>query len=301
MKKLCLLVLFSTNLWSSDLSRKYLLSKVLTTKNEISELQKYKILLIPGVLAQSFISNSHNQIKLNVLFDDAFKEQTNLFENLNIDYEFLKLESENSPEKNAKVIIEAIELSKTPVIIYSHSKGGLDVLEALRENPKLMNKIHGWATIQSPFWGAPVATGFNGNTVLRNTSTRLFEWMGGDAGGMTSLTIEERNVYMNSSEIKNLLTQINSKMRYINFASFKTNTFGLDTPLELFRNYTDLMSGKNDGVVPLDSALMTKHGIDIDYIIESEVDHLMTMTRFRLDNKQYNQQAHTIAILKMLL
>ena len=37
---------------------------------------------------------------------------------------FSRLESENSPEKNAKVIIEAIELSKTPVIIDSHSKGG---------------------------------------------------------------------------------------------------------------------------------------------------------------------------------
>ena len=75
---------------------------------------------------------------------------------------------------------------------------------------------------------------------------------------------------MNSSEIKNLLTQINSKMRFINFASFKTNTFGLDTPLELFRNYTDLLSGKNDGVVPLDSALMTKQSESILIILLSQ-------------------------------
>lgn len=294
-------LLFSSSLWSMDLSIAYLKGKDQTLASEVSALQKYKVLIIPGVLAQSFISDSNNQIKLTFLFEDGFKEQIKLLETLKIEYEFLNLETENSPEKNALAITNVIEKSILPVLIYSHSKGGLDVLEAIRQNPGLLVKIHGWASIQSPFWGAPVASGFNNNLVLRDSSNNLFEWMGGDASGMSSLTIEERNTYMDTNEIKNLLIVINQKIKFLNFASYKTNTLGIDTPLELFRNYTDLSDGANDGVVPLKSALMKEHGVDINFIIEEEVDHLMTMTRYRLDNNQYSQKTHTISVLKLLL
>ncbi|MBC7538926.1 MAG: hypothetical protein H7281_08895 [Bacteriovorax sp.] len=294
-------LLFSSSLWSMDLSIAYLKGKDQTLASEVSALQKYKVLIIPGVLAQSFISDSNNQIKLTFLFEDGFKEQIKLLETLKIEYEFLNLETENSPGKNALAITNVIEKSILPVLIYSHSKGGLDVLEAIRQNPGLLVKIHGWASIQSPFWGAPVASGFNNNLVLRDSSNNLFEWMGGDASGMSSLTIEERNTYMDTNEIKNLLIVINQKIKFLNFASYKTNTLGIDTPLELFRNYTDLSDGANDGVVPLKSALMKEHGVDINFIIEEEVDHLMTMTRYRLDNNQYSQKTHTISVLKLLL
>jgi triacylglycerol lipase len=301
LKAFILFLLLSSTLWSKDLTFTYLKGKDQTLASEVNALQKYKVLIIPGVLAQSFISDSNNQIKLSFLFEDGFKEQINLLETLKIDYEFLNLETENSPEKNAVDIIDIIEKSSKPVLIYSHSKGGLDVLEAIRQKPGILSKIHGWASIQSPFWGAPVASGFNNNLVLRDSSNNLFEWMGGDASGMSSLTIEEREAYMNTVIIKNLLIQVNQKIKFLNFASYKTNTFGIDTPLELFRNFTDEKSGKNDGVVPLKSALMKEHGIDVNYIIEAEVDHLMTMTRYRLDNNHYNQKTHTISVLKMLL
>lgn len=300
-KLFVLFLLFSSNLWSKDLTITYLKGKNKTLSSEVAALQKFKVLIIPGVLAQSFISDSNNQIKLSFLFEDGFKEQINLLETLKIDYEFLNLETENSPAKNAITIIDTIEKSSMPVLIYSHSKGGLDMLEAIRQKPSLLSKIHGWASIQSPFWGAPVASEVNNNLVLRDSSNNLFEWMGGDASGMSSLTIEERSAYMNQAEIKNLLIQINQKIKFINFASYKTNTFGIDTPLELFRNYSDEKAGHNDGVVPLKSALMKEHGVDVNYIIEAEVDHLMTMTRYRLNNNHYDQKDHTISVLKLLL
>jgi triacylglycerol lipase len=297
LKMLIVFLLSSTNLWSKDLSTAYLNGRDQTLVNEVRALQKFKVLIIPGVLAQSFISDSSNQIKLSFLFEDAFKEQINMLETLKIDYELLKLETENSPAKNAQVVIEAIEKSSLPVLVYSHSKGGLDMLEAIRQKPA----IHGWASIQSPFWGAPVGSEVNNNLILRDSGNNLFEWMGGDASGMSSLTIEERVPYMDSDEIKKILVQTNQKIKFINYASYKTNTFGIDTPLELFRNYTDGVSGQNDGVVPLTSALIKEHGVDVNYIIEAEVDHLMTMSRYRLNNNQYNQKTHTIAVLKLLL
>ncbi|MGZ3788727.1 MAG: hypothetical protein ACXVLQ_09405 [Bacteriovorax sp.] len=300
-RALAILLILTTSAWSRDLSDLYLKGKSLTSSLEVSEIQKYRVLIIPGVLAQSFISDSDNQIKLNFLFEDGFKEQIELMKSLEIDYEFLNLETENSPSQNAQAIIDSVLKSDKPVLIYSHSKGGLDTLEAIRQNPKILANIHGWASIQSPFWGSPVASGFNNNVILQDSADSLFKWMGGDASGMSSLTIEERDSYMERSDVKNLLSLMNQNIKFINFASFKTNTFGIDTPLELFRNYTDAISGANDGVVPLKSALMKEHGYDVDYIIEEQVDHLMTMTRYRLDDMNYDQKAHTLAVLKLLL
>ena len=301
LKLLSLFLLMNTIAWSKDLSLAYLSGKVQTSGLELAALQKFKVLVIPGVLAQTFLSDSNNQIKLSFLFEDGFKEQIKILEDLKVDYEFLKLETENSPAKNAVVIIDAIEKSTLPILIYSHSKGGVDMLEAIRQKPSILSKIHGWASIQSPFWGAPVASMFNNNKILRETSNDIFEWMGGDAKGLSSLSVEDRNIYMNNAGLLELLKNIKQKIKFINYASYKTNTFGWDTPLELFRNYTDEVAGQNDGVVPISSALMKEHGVDMDFIIEAEVDHLMTMTRFRLNNKYYDQKLHTLSVLKLLL
>lgn len=268
---------------------------------EVQELRNFKVLIIPGVLAESFISSSKNQIKLSILFEDAFKEQIKVLSSLGVDHQFLNLETENTPAENAQNIVKAVLSSSKPVLIYSHSKGGLDTLEAIRQNPSIIKKIHGWASIQSPFWGSTVASGFSENTILNETGNNLFEWMGGSGAGMNSLTLSERVNYMDSTEVRNLILEIKKNIKFINYGSYKTDTWGWDTPLEFFRNYTEIKDGINDGVVPLTSALMKEHNLAVDFIIETEVDHLMTMTRFRLENTIYDQKAHTLAVLRLLL
>lgn len=287
--------------WSKDLTEAYVKGKSVTLLSQVRSIQNYKVLIVPGVLAESFLNNSDNQIKLTPFFSDAFKEQLALLERLKIEHEFLHLETENPPEYNAKMIIEAIERSSRPVLIYSHSKGGLDTLEAIRQKPSVLKKIHGWASIQSPFWGSPVASGFNNNDILKETGESLFELMGGQDAGMSSLSVEKREEYMNQAEIRQLIGTINARIRFVNFASVKANLLGPDTPLELFRNYTEEKAGANDGVVPLTSALMVKHGLDVNFVIEEDVDHLMTMTHYYLGLNNYNPKAHTISILKLLL
>jgi hypothetical protein len=304
MLKLIVLTIFILQVqtgWSKDLTSLYLEGRISLSEQDTRALQKYKVIIVPGVLAQSFISDSSNQIKMQFFFKEGFREQISVLQQNNIDYDFLDIETENTPAENAATIINAIERSTQPVLIYSHSKGGLDVLEALRQRPQLLSKIHGWATIQSPFYGAPLASPFSHNIILRTISQHLFEWMGGDRAGLSSLTPEERVPYMNSSDVKSLLKDINRQIKFINYASFKKNSFGLDTPLEFFRDYTEHITGKNDGVVPLNSALLKDHGIDVNYILESEVDHLMTMTKYRLKQVNFNQKTHTMSVLKLLL
>lgn len=296
---------------ANDLSSLYA-SKIKETdfsKSELVKLAGLRVLLVPGVLAESFDSKSGNQIKVGFIFEKGFREQRKLLEKNKISYEYLTFDTESTPVVNAKAIIAAIEKSLVPVVIYSHSKGGIDTLEALRQRPDLLPKIHGWVSVQTPFWGSPVAEFMYDNSILQSSGRTLFEWMGGDVGGMSALTIRERQDYMENKEIKNLIGKINKQTTFLNFGTFKVNVFGIDTPLELFRNLSQSRAGNNDGVVPLTSALMHSHGYDINYVIEENVDHLMPMTKYRpdtidvfhLSRSKYNQQAHTMSLIKMLL
>lgn len=308
---LAALLLNFSQVTANDLSALYAtkMKEPAFSELELTKLRSLKILIVPGVLAESFDSNSGNQIKVGFIFEEGFREQRRLLEKNQINYEYLKFDTESPPSVNAKAIIRAIQNSLVPVVIYSHSKGGLDTLEAFRQRPDLLPKIRGWVSVQSPFWGAPVASLMYDNTLLKGSGKTIFEWMGGDVGGMTALTIDERQSYMETPEVKNLINNIKKKTKFLNFASFKVNAFGLDTPLELFRNLTQSRAGNNDGVVPLSSALMHSHGLEVDYVIEANVDHLMPMTKYRPDKidifhqsrSQYDQQTHTMSLIKMLL
>ncbi len=294
-------------LFAADLSNIYHSKKTETsfTKNELSKLKSMKVLIVPGVLAESFDSNSGNQIKVGFIFEDGFNEQKKLLIKNDIEFEYLNFDTESSIEVNAQAIIAAIAASSKKVVIYSHSKGGLETLEAIRQRPDLLGKIHSWASIQSPFWGSYTASILYGNVFLRTIGRNILDWMGGDIGGMQSLTMEEREVYMAKPEIKSLLVKIKNRIKFLNYGSTKKNLFGIDTPLEFFRDITQIKVGDNDGVVALSSSLMKFHGHNIDFIFEEGVDHLMTMTKYRPESntskKRYDQQIHTTAILKMLL
>ncbi len=285
------------------------LKQALFSKSEISQLKKLKILIIPGVLAESFDSSSGNQIKVGFIFEKGFSEHIKLMQKNYISYEYLKFDTESASQVNAEAIITAIENSKLAVVIYSHSKGGLDTLEAFRQRPDLLSKVHGWVSVQSPFWGATVASNFYDNTITKLSGKSLFEWLGGSIDGMSALTIDERSEYMDSTEVRSLIGIINKKIKFLNYASYKPNTIGIDTPLELFRNITQAKTGDNDGVVPLTSALMSLHGLDINYAVEKNIDHLMTMTKYRPDKldflhwfrSDYDQQTHAMSLIKMVL
>lgn len=284
---------------------KNLSSEYLSLKNRFpiteDRLKDYKILVVPGVLAESFIIRSNNLLKLRPLFSEGFKDQINFLKTIDADFEFVKLETERPPEENAKTIFKSIEASDKPILIYSHSKGGLDTLEAFRQRPELLDKVHGWITVQTPFYGAPIASKVQRNHLYKGGVNNLFRLMGGNRKGISSLTIEERRAIMDDISTVELIVKISQTIKFINLATTKENIKGYDTPLELFRNYSDKKAGTNDGVVPLKSALLYQHGYNVDYVIEENVDHLMTMTNFYILKQPYDREAHTAAALRLLL
>jgi len=94
-------------------------------------------------------------------------------------------------------------LSNKSVTILSHSKGGLDTLQALLENRGLWNStVTGWVALQPPFHGTPVAdnipaalagpllSAFGGNqqSLLDLKTSVRQQYMSGRANAITELT-----------------------------------------------------------------------------------------------------------------
>ncbi len=279
-KTILLFILFSCNALAGgiDISKEYLLSKTQIQSQSfnkdllLSYLRSQTILLIPGVLSESFRSESGQKIKVDYFLGEIFNDHEDWLIEEGLKYEILDIESESSPEENKDFIIEVIESLPSNVIIFTHSKGGLDTFAALSSRPNLLKKITGVITVQTPFRGSPVADAFAGNFVTKKIGEWLFNFLGGSEDGFLSLTT--KNSKERNSVLKNDYQRIIKEIPVINYGSYKDDTFGWDTPLELFRDYTLAKRGRNDGVVPLQSALLD----DTYQVTESGVDHLNSVT-----------------------
>ncbi len=309
--------LLITTSFAEDLSKDYLQMKqefANSTSNKagsafIKEIQKYKIILVPGILSESFIEESTQFPKINYVMGEMLEDQITWLNSQNIDNELVIVESESHPKKNIEIIKKAILASEKPVILYTHSKGGIDTLYTLEKYPELMDKVSGWTSIQTPFYGSSVASLLKEYSLSQSVSKWALSFLGGSEEGLNSLTKEDRNDYMQRDETPALLNSINKNIAVINFATYIKNSFGLDTSLEIFRDYLEYKDGENDGVVPVSSAVLP----GTDHIIESGVDHLtsvgdssaikkISFSRRSLETRwTYDRESHIQAILKTLL
>ena len=217
-----------------DLTKEY--AAALTAKPErTAKLKQYKLLFVPG-----FLSDGRS---------NYFGDQLAWAKNQGIDALRVKIESENSPAQNALAIAREIRNSDKPVILITHSKGGLDALETLVKNPDLRNKVKGWLAMQAPFYGSPLADHLYGKPLLHNVCNALLCTMGGNIGSLNSLRVATRKRYMreNAAEI----AAITASVPILCFACW---TDGKVNPLTTLTNFNP--KEKNDGEVPLSSQLL---------------------------------------------
>ncbi|CBW27995.1 putative exported protein [Halobacteriovorax marinus SJ] len=283
MSKLKAILLFlaligSTFAGGIDISKEYLLAKTQIQSSSfnrellISFLRSQTVLLVPGVLSESFNSNSNQRIKVNYALGEIFSDHEEWLMEYGINYEFLDIESESSPSENKDFIIQVLEEIPNNIILFTHSKGGLDTFAALSSRPDLLEKITGVITVQTPFNGSPVADAFAGNSITRSMGKWLFQFLGGSEEGMLSLTSKESRKRNEKREED--YQRIIRTIPVVNYGSYKEDELGWDTPLEIFRDFTQKKIGKNDGVVPLESSFLN----DTYQITEKGVDHLNSVT-----------------------
>jgi hypothetical protein len=93
----------------------------------------------------------------------SFHTQMTYFDAQGVAYQNLSAASKafdtsESVEHNAAAILGFLRSTDKKIVIVSHSKGGLDTLDALLGAPELWGKtVLGWVALQAPFHGSPLA------------------------------------------------------------------------------------------------------------------------------------------------
>ncbi len=220
----------------------------------VEKLQKYRIIFVPGFLSD--VDPSQLPIPgLALKPPQHFEEQMDWLKVSGVEHERLNMTSESSVRENSAIVSAAIRTSSRPVILIGHSKGGLDALEALISDRSLLEKVRGFVTLQSPFFGSPVADYVTSNTNLYDLASGLLLAMGGNKDSMINLTCADRKPYM--ADNAGAIAEITAAIPVISVATWKDSVHGqVDTALEPVRDLLLVQGIRSDGVVPVDSVLL---------------------------------------------
>jgi hypothetical protein len=120
----------------------------------------------------------------------------------NISRESVAFNSSESVEHNAAAILDYIlqaRAQQKQIVIVSHSKGGLDTLEALLHpdaRELLGDTVVGWVALQAPFYGSPVA-----DPAPSAINAVLLSAVGGNGESLDDLKTGGRKSYMAAREV----------------------------------------------------------------------------------------------------
>ena len=279
----------------TDISKEYLIEYASGNREAdfCDRLKLYRVLFVPGIFSNQI--RSLKQIPNVEKWGDYFDDQMFWMMVNDVDYEFVQIQSEQTQTYNAELIRRAIQDSSKPVIIFAHSKGSLDTLEALLlSDTSLRSKVRGWISLSSPLQGTPLADAFIQSPVVKYLVQQSLSSIGGDIGSVESMTLEARKEYMkkNAKEIQ----KISESMPIISFANWKKNESGkVDSSLELLRNFIDDKGYENDGAVPWRSAVFPGS----NYIVYEGVDHIAVIKDDFLTS--FDRFQMTEALFKILL
>ena len=261
---------------------------------EKAELRKCKVLLVRGFLTGAYVA-PFEVFGRKINIGRYFSDQMEALRELGVEYSMADIDSVMSPGHNAAKLALEIRNSEKPVIIISHSDGGMYALQALVENPGLAGRVRGFIPLQAPFRGTPVADLIGGNRVLSAAMSKILGHFGGTMEALESLRPGERGGYQEAN--KGSVSDLVSRMNIISFASWKAEKHSrFDTLLEIPRDLMLERGLDNDGLVPVDSAILP----GADYIKVEGVDHVVTVMSSDAIMK-FDRRAFTRALLALLI
>jgi len=265
------------------------------------KLRKFRVLIVPG-----FLSDAKRYVRVlehpfggkgTPDLTEYFAETVKWLKDNQIDYAWVHIQAEQSPEYNAKIIDDAVKHSPRPAIVLSHSKGGVDTLVALLTG----TQIAGWISLDAPFFGSPVADLVADHSATHWLAKEVLTAMGGSEESLESLKVETRIAFMQAheKEVSGLIQDRHLPM--ISFAGWKEkkSSWKFDT---IFKWTRDIVSDwgypKNDGIVPLESQVLPGS----DYIIVEGIDHLLTVRKsylLSLDRPKLTQTLLSMIVEKI--
>lgn len=229
------------------------------------------MLLVRGFLTGAYVQPI-NIFGKKIWTGPYFNDQIKLLKEMGVEFKVVDVDSTMPPAHNAEIAAKDIRDSDKPVIIISHSDGGMYVLQALTVHKDLLPRVRGFISLQAPFGGTPVAEYIKGHKYLSEAMAKLLGHFGGTIDSLLNLTPGERAMFQQSN--RGPIREIISGVNMISFASWKEDEPNkLDTLLELPRDYMLKQGLANDGLVPVESAVLPGS----DYIKLPGVDHMVTV------------------------
>jgi hypothetical protein len=192
----------------------------------------------------------------------------NWYEAHDIQHERVYIESEASPDYNAKIIRDSIKNSELPVILIAQSKGCMDSLVTLLTYPEVQEKIVAFLPLNGPFQGTPLADAALSLKYLHFTIDWILERMGGSIQSVESLRVEDSKKYI--SEHAEEIQKIISNKPLVSFAArIKRDPKRWNTNFAYPRNYLQDHGYINDGLLPWQSSILPGS----EYILVDGIDH----------------------------
>ncbi|MBF0315171.1 MAG: hypothetical protein HQK50_12850 [Oligoflexia bacterium] len=279
------------------------------------KLQSYVVFYIDGFFAKSFIQIVNDVRAMGVPIPSSlfltFGDQENYFRTNKIAFYRVPIGSFASMEDNSKTILKAINNQKIvgnkKVIIITHSKGGLDLLQALLDHPELKQKIAGWIALQTPFQGSPLVSLFDSNRALNSIWRSFLALLRANYQSFSCMTSEFMSNYFsqNSTSIQDALTDlpkitVGTYVEADYFRSiieFMKGDLSILNPLTIYLN-NHLEGGKNDGFVPVKGMCLDSK----DCLTLPDMDHaaaIMDVPLFKSLGKE--QRLHLTKVLLLML
>lgn len=217
-----------------------------------AQLRDYRVLFVPGF-------NADYLERHKGYFVEQRRELKRLGLKEGADYEVLRRQygfhGERTMENNARAITEYLLHSPRPVLLITHSKGAVDVLDALVRSREARAKVRGWFAIQSATGGTILAD------VLSRGWTRPFvetflRGYGGSIAALEDLRQETRLAYLRQN-----LASIEEVTREVKIVALTTRKNHLDLPTDLrtlvslfdphyFKDESDGMISMRNSMIP---------------------------------------------------
>lgn len=252
-----------------------------------SELAPFRIFLVPGFSAD-YLEDTVGY------FRDAQRELRKLGLREGDDFEIVLHQHDFSGEKtmaeNAAALAAILRESARPALVITHSKGAVDLLEALLAYPDTRAKVRGWFSYQ----------GANGGSILADVVSRgwtrpfmagFLRTYGGSIEALEDLRQPVRAAYLskNLPAIEQLLRQI-PVVSLVTQKNYEDLSFRLRTVASLFD--PDYQRGESDGMVGIRDSMLPYSS----YVFLTGVSHEETAETGEFDRERLTQ-----ATLRLLL
>lgn len=277
------------------------------TTSEIERLKRIRFILVSGMqyeLVTALVYRLPQALRViagAVEDASAFPKQERVLRRLGIRYTTFNL-GWQPPQNFSKreMIQNAIRRSPRCVVLMGHSKGGVDILDALvslREGGEIdtFEKVVGFLPVQSPLQGTPHADGGGRARVFDDQSGESTTTFQSIVNNMSFLSTTERLAWLD--EHRESIEQINDRITTISFGSYlyRTQT-SLSTIFAIMMRPTLWASGElNDGLVAYRGTGLPGSA----RVVEPGIDHVSTAMRLPVPQTPYDQDAFFFALLKL--